>query len=144
MAVKMSRTWATNHCIVTVSWDDVRKKGPGWSPLRLMYCTTACTGQRGVSVRPTITSTPDPNWSHLDFLRCTLNMEGSVMLLTARSPQDRFIAGLKPSRKNPKKANEAMAHSTAFSGLSEVPRYSWICLRTWAVRGRRMRLDAPE
>ena len=80
-------------------------------------------------------------------------MEGSATRSTATSPQDRSVAGLKlssvpgsnsPRRKNPKKANEAVAHSTAFSGLSEVSRDSWICLRTWAVMGRRMRLGAPE
>lgn len=65
------------------------KNGPGWFWRRQMYFVRAATGHIGELFVPIITSAPMPNWSHLDFLRCILIIDGDDRLSTATSPQER-------------------------------------------------------
>ena len=71
-------TCCTNHYFVTGDPCAVMKKGPSRFCRSSMYDTTAVTGQMGVSVRPTITSTPLPNWSHFDRFKWTFTIAGYV------------------------------------------------------------------
>ena len=78
-----------------------------------MYETTATTGQRNDLVLPKYTSTPFPNWSHLDTRRWTLTIDGFRESSTATFPH--FIppelrvswlsedGSNSPRRKNPAK-----------------------------------------
>ena len=79
--------WVMNWGLVTVARDASRKKGPGWSPLTLMYWRIAATGQIRVPVRPMTMFNPEPNWSHFDFLRWNWIMRGLLWLSTVTSPQ---------------------------------------------------------
>ena len=128
---RTARTCCTNHDFVTGDPCVVMKKGPARSWRSYMYDTTAVTGQMGVSVRPTITSTPLPNWSHFDRFKWTFTIEGYVLLSTATSPHERcparsYWSGAStrssPSRKNPKKARLATAHISCLSVREEAIR----------------------
>ena len=83
---RTARTCCTNHDFVTGDPCAVMKKGPARSCRSSMYDTTAVTEQMGMSVRPTITSTPLPNWLHFDRFKWTFTTEGYVLLSTATSP----------------------------------------------------------
>ena len=90
----ISLIWATNHAFVAGARHSVTKNAPGLSWRRQMYARMAATGQIGVSVRPTMTSTPLPSWSHFERRRWILTMDGEVLLSTATSPHERLVVGL--------------------------------------------------
>ena len=71
-------------------------------------------------------------------------MVGELLLSTATSPQERLTAGLKslgdttnnsPKRKNPKKADAAIAKMRVLSSPGEMSSVSWILVRIWTVIG---------
>ena len=79
-------------------------------------------------------------------------MRGAMGSSTATSPHAREVAGLNspedpgsssPSRKNPKKAVAAIAHTTTLSGLADTTRASCSLAITWAVIGSLMRGGVP-
>ena len=98
---RMSRTCFTSQALVTGACLASIKNGPGRYWLDAMNATTAATGQTAVSVRPTITSTPFPNWSHLERFRWTLTIVGADIESTATSPHERQKAESYLARENP-------------------------------------------
>ena len=109
-APRMVLSCVTNQDFVTGTVEFSLKKGPGWAPRDEEYSRMAATGHIVASVRPTTTSDPVPNWSHLDFFRWICTILGPWRLSIATSPHARWVAGLNevvsgsnsPSRKNPK------------------------------------------
>ena len=66
---RMLRMCLVNDCFVTALCEQSTKNGPGLSPQISIYLRIAVTGQRGECTRPTTTSDPTPNWSHLDTFK---------------------------------------------------------------------------
>ena len=66
-----------------------RKNGPGSVPRVAIYCRQAIRGHRRHAVFPMYTSTPFPNWSVFDFLRCIFNICGFSEQSIATSPHAR-------------------------------------------------------
>ena len=137
-----SRTLATNFPFVIGTLLLSMKKAPGWSPLAFM----AATGHSWQPERPTSTSVPVPNWSHLDFRRWNFTIVAAKRSLIAMSPQLRCRAGSyavsvstnsSPRWKKPKNADVAIAQYAVLSVWAAVS--SGLCIRrgTVTVIGRR-------
>ena len=146
-------TRPTNQALTTTSLLGCRKKALLREPLTSRYLTIAATGQSSSPVRPTTTSVPAPNWSHLDLLRWTWTIVGLSLWSTATSPQVRQLASLKapvesgsnsPSRKKPKNAVLAIAQTTCLAKSSEASRAHLIRLRRWDVMGNRTLVGVPR
>ena len=83
IVVRALRTSRINTDFVSgFPWESL-KNGPGASPREERYARTAVTGQTGLPVFPTKTSTPEPNWSHLDCFRKKRMTEGLARSSTA-------------------------------------------------------------
>ena len=78
----MSRVLATKRDFVIALPCLSTKNGPAWSPLELMHCKTANTGQR-LPVRPNMMSDPVPNGSHFELLKggiaSSVDMNGCLL-----------------------------------------------------------------